>query len=1157
MRIRRLELVRYGGFADRVFDFGERRDGRPDIHLVIGANEAGKSTALQAIGDLLFGIHPQTTQNWRYDYGQLRIRALIEHAGGILDVTRRKGKKDTLLDADGAPFGEDPLAPLLGGIDRAAFERMFGLDHAKLRAGGEGILSNSDDAARITLEAGTGVSNIGREMGRLQEAAASLFKPGGQNPPVNRLMRERADALAEVRQSTIGDAEWAQTRQRRTDAEERRVTLIAEAEKLEREHARLDRLSRARAPLSRLALARAEIDELGAVPVMPADAGARLARARTERTTAEELVAKATKGLDRIAQAIAEVPARGPLMAQRALIEALDERRPVIAQAALDLGRRRAELERVEARIATARREAGLRDGAPLPSGGWRRRAGSHLEALRTLAVREEGLIARGAKLARDRVNAEDALSSSTTGADPEDLRNALGLLPADAEERHAKAASDLRRREAHAVRLVDALVPWRGKPALLAGLDCPSEAEAAEVRRSSESARAELEAAERDAEASETAATRAAATLRKLAAGTALPTPDAVRSVRGARDELLADVRVRLAKDRQEGDEGAGLSLAEAVHRADLLVDRRDAEAARVAEHQLASAALEEARERGAKAEERRERRRGERGRLEAEWGERLSRIGFERPIPPGDWPAWMTRRQAALTAMVERDEASRDLAVDADRLVGARTAIAAALSAAGGGDIPATDRQLLERAAAHAALLAEKTARRIRLLEDIEANEEAKATLDDDVKALDAIRRELGERFVQLVAEGGMADGATPTSLEDAIEALHQIADDVGARDGLARQIDGMERDRRTFDAELDRLLTLVGSARGSDPVAQVRSLAADLHEAIRHEEARERLEAERQVLTADLAAAEARAGSARSAIRELVAAARVEDEAGLDRVLADGARLSAVRVAESEALADLAGLDNGLGLETLEAEVAAVTLEEETVGRATLEERRREVAGEREEVGRALAAAEAEASRVASSTAAADAQQRVVETTAALAQAAEEHVEAAAAAALLRWVVDRHRARNQAPLIARAGQLFAQVTAGAFAKLMVGYGSEDRPVLRAVRPDGSDLGVEALSEGTRDQLYLSLRLASIGSHAVGSNLPIICDDLLITADDERAGELVRVLGTAALTNQVIVFSHHDHLLGVAGNAIGTDHVRVHRIARTIAAA
>ncbi len=52
MRFRRLDLLRYGPFTDKVLTF------RPEakLHLVFGPNEAGKSSSLAAIGDLLFGF---------------------------------------------------------------------------------------------------------------------------------------------------------------------------------------------------------------------------------------------------------------------------------------------------------------------------------------------------------------------------------------------------------------------------------------------------------------------------------------------------------------------------------------------------------------------------------------------------------------------------------------------------------------------------------------------------------------------------------------------------------------------------------------------------------------------------------------------------------------------------------------------------------------------------------------------------------------------------------------------------------------------------------------------------------------------------------------------------------------------------------------------
>ena len=231
-----------------------------------------------------------------------------------------------------------------------------------------------------------------------------------------------------------------------------------------------------------------------------------------------------------------------------------------------------------------------------------------------------------------------------------------------------------------------------------------------------------------------------------------------------------------------------------------------------------------------------------------------------------------------------------------------------------------------------------------------------------------------------------------------------------------------------------------------------------------------------------------------------------------------------------------------------DALAKEVAALSPEEEAIAQASLTERRADVAAAREEVGRALAEAEAAFARAAQDSSAADAQQIVADSAAAMGAAAEAHVEAVAAAALLRWVLDRHRQQNQAPLIDRAGALFATVTAGAFAGLGVDYDDQDRPAIRAIRAGGAAVGVEALSEGTRDQLYLALRLGAIetGQHA----LPIVCDDLLITADDERAAAMLRVLAVAARRNQVLLFTHHAHLIDVARGALGEGGFRLHRL-------
>ena len=92
--------------------------------------------------------------------------------------------------------------------------------------------------------------------------------------------------------------------------------------------------------------------------------------------------------------------------------------------------------------------------------------------------------------------------------------------------------------------------------------------------------------------------------------------------------------------------------------------------------------------------------------------------------------------------------------------------------------------------------------------------------------------------------------------------------------------------------------------------------------------------------------------------------------------------------------------------------------------------------------------------------------------------------------------------------------------------------------------------------MSEGTRDQLYLALRIATIAGRT-NSRPPFICDDLLITADDERAGAMLSVLAAASKNTQVLLFTHHRHLIDVARSAVGDTGFVLHMLGDLAAAA
>jgi uncharacterized protein YhaN len=141
MRLNRLELIRYGQFQNAEIEFPARADDGPDVTIVFGPNEAGKSTAFNGFLELLFGIkmgrHPYA---FRFDRSDLLVGAEIVLPGQGTVVLRRNSKKaQSLVDANGRPLDPALLSSALHGLSREAYLERFSLNETGLRQGGERI----------------------------------------------------------------------------------------------------------------------------------------------------------------------------------------------------------------------------------------------------------------------------------------------------------------------------------------------------------------------------------------------------------------------------------------------------------------------------------------------------------------------------------------------------------------------------------------------------------------------------------------------------------------------------------------------------------------------------------------------------------------------------------------------------------------------------------------------------------------------------------------------------------------------------------------------------------------------------------------------------------------------------------------------------------
>ncbi|NQT48994.1 MAG: hypothetical protein HQ578_08490 [Chloroflexi bacterium] len=170
------------------------------------------------------------------------------------------------------------------------------------------------------------------------------------------------------------------------------------------------------------------------------------------------------------------------------------------------------------------------------------------------------------------------------------------------------------------------------------------------------------------------------------------------------------------------------------------------------------------------------------------------------------------------------------------------------------------------------------------------------------------------------------------------------------------------------------------------------------------------------------------------------------------------------------------------------------------------------------------------------------AAEAAEKAQEILATVRSSVERYLRLRMASIVLRREIERYRAENQGQLLSRAGDLFSQLTLGSFAGLQTDYNEKDEPVLVGIRPSGEAVVVSGMSDGTLDQLYLSIRLASLEKYLeTGEPMPFVVDDILIRFDDQRAEATLKVLADLAQKTQVIFFTHHSRLVDLAKGVVG----------------
>lgn len=125
----------------------------------------------------------------------------------------------------------------------------------------------------------------------------------------------------------------------------------------------------------------------------------------------------------------------------------------------------------------------------------------------------------------------------------------------------------------------------------------------------------------------------------------------------------------------------------------------------------------------------------------------------------------------------------------------------------------------------------------------------------------------------------------------------------------------------------------------------------------------------------------------------------------------------------------------------------------------------------------------------------------------------------------------VRERFERSQQPRVLSAASEYFQRLTRGQYRNLWTPLG---RRVLCVDDEQGNTRQIEQLSGGTREQLFLAVRLAAVDHfREQGVELPMVLDDILVNFDEGRTESAIETLQEAARRGQqILFFTCHRHL-------------------------
>ncbi len=224
MKLQKLNLIAYGPFSDRTLNF---TTSAANLHLVYGPNEAGKSSSLRAITDFLYGIPARTSDDFIHPYNKLRIGAELEHSNGTtLQAIRRKANQNALrCGQDSNVVDESILFQFTGNLTKELFLTLHGLNHERLRLGGDSIVRGTGHIGSLLFASAAGLSDLRPLQSKLNDETDKLMTSTGRSGAIVDKIKQWKELQTERRNCNLALINGIRSRVKLVRSRKKRSTL--------------------------------------------------------------------------------------------------------------------------------------------------------------------------------------------------------------------------------------------------------------------------------------------------------------------------------------------------------------------------------------------------------------------------------------------------------------------------------------------------------------------------------------------------------------------------------------------------------------------------------------------------------------------------------------------------------------------------------------------------------------------------------------------------------------------------------------------------------------------------------------------------------------------------------------------------------------------